>query len=378
MTSAAPAWLQRIEACDHAPSPVFAWARMQPDLATAWTACARADHLVRLATWFGADHDALLEAVAGCLAEVSGHLPPGLPPVDRVLALVHGIGSARAPDDHRSDLRIAGLACLAPVPEEMAPDLHRRTALARLSQAAHRLSRAAFPADAHELVEAVRSAILALVLVLPGGPAAHDRAHRRFTELIRTRIPALPDGRDLDPWREALVRWDAPDEARAWLDRQVSVRQAWAECWHGGWMLAVLCHCGAPAKRLLRAASDIALAAWGDLPADATAARGALEVVDRWLAGEATIADLEQAAAACETLARERPAVASCALALGWLARSALVAATSPLYRPALARALGLMVAVWSSSLRAPAGPRRAAARVREWFPSPPSPPVGH
>lgn len=174
-------------------------------------------------------------------------------------------------------------------------------------------------------------------------------------------------------WTNALVALDACDDAVAWARTQPDYATAWATCERGDWMLWVAGRLAAKPgtksrKRLVAAALDCAKLAWPYVREhDRRVVRRCYRITARYLRGEATLAEVQDAADDAVSYAVSYAAYAASA-AVSYASAAVSYAAADVSYAAAdadankgeLARTL-----------------RRAANIVRRHYPTPPRLPKG-
>ena len=81
-------------------------------------------------------------------------------------------------------------------------------------------------------------------------------------------------------------------EALRWLSTQTDAEQAWLTCERPDWMIWYAARRGVDRNVLVRIACDCARTALRFVPAGEDRPRIAIETTERWIAGEATIAEV--------------------------------------------------------------------------------------
>ena len=81
-------------------------------------------------------------------------------------------------------------------------------------------------------------------------------------------------------------------EALRWLSTQTDAEQAWLTCERPDWMIWYAARRGVDRNVLVRIACDCARTASRFVPAGEDRPRIAIETTERWIAGEATIAEV--------------------------------------------------------------------------------------
>jgi hypothetical protein len=138
-------------------------------------------------------------------------------------------------------------------------------------------------------------------------------------------------------WSDDLPE-NACGEAVIWARTQESAQQAWDACERGDWMLWLLAKWNANRKKLILAACECARLALKYVPKGEERPLQAIEIAERWAKGQATLKEVESAAAAAYATASAADATTGAAYAAGAAAtaadtpRAAIVAAAAAGY----------------------------------------------
>ena len=134
-----------------------------------------------------------------------------------------------------------------------------------------------------------------------------------------------------DPIAPLLGQVGACREAVEWAGTR-TIAQAWAECPRGDWMLWLLARLDADRQRIVRAACQCARLALPYVPSDELRPLAAIETAEAWTRGEATLVQVNAAAAAAYAAAYAAYAYAYDAYTYAYDAAAAAAAAAYDAY----------------------------------------------
>ncbi len=150
-------------------------------------------------------------------------------------------------------------------------------------------------------------------------------------EIEQLRDAAGPGGQAMTPdWREHLVRLKACADAIEWAhSRSGTAADAWAACERGDWLLWVAARTGVDRRLVAFAACDCARPALDYVPAGEHRPRAAIETVEAWARGEASLGDVRAAAAAAYASAATAATAAYATVATAYAATAAYAVAAA-------------------------------------------------
>jgi hypothetical protein len=102
---------------------------------------------------------------------------------------------------------------------------------------------------------------------------------------------------DANQLQAALIRLNACSDAVAWAEGK-SLSVAWRTCQRGDWLLWLACRANVDRKLIVRATCDVAKTTLKYIPAGELRPAKAIDTALAWCAGQATLAEVRQSAAA--------------------------------------------------------------------------------